>query len=176
MNIVDFVILGVLVIFAYKSYRKGFTGEIFSLLAILLALFVASKLYTPLSAYLLSISESKTLSDVISFAILFIVVNFAVNRLGEWFKYLLDRLYLDWLNSLLGGVVGFAKGFLLVGVILLILQYLSFPFANKQFNKSLTSPHIILAFSKVFKFTVDAIPSDIKAKGKELAKEISPKK
>ncbi|GMT49862.1 MAG: hypothetical protein IEMM0008_1401 [bacterium] len=174
MNIVDFVILGVLIIFTYKSYRRGFTGEIFSLVAILLALFVAFKLYTPLSVYLSGISESKTISEVISFAILFIAVNFAVNRLGEWLQYLLDRLYLNWLDSLLGGVVGFTKGFLLVGVTLLILQYL--PFANKQFSNSFISPHLILAFNRVFKFTVDSIPSDIKAKGKELAKEINSKK
>ncbi len=174
MNIVDFVILGVLAIFIYKSYRKGFTGEIFSLMAILLALFVAFKLYTPLSVYLLGISESKTISEVISFAILFIAVNFAVNRLGEWLQYLLDRLYLNWLNSLLGGVVGFTKGFLLVGVILFILQY--FPFASKQFSNSLISPHVSLAFKRVFKYTVDAIPSDIKEKGKDLAKEINSKK
>ncbi len=173
MNLIDLIIIAGVLIFVYRDYRKGFTGVIFSLLAIIIALYGAFKLYPLFSEIIQKIIESKELSTVISFVLIFIVLNFTVNRLGEYFAKLLEKLYLNWLNGLLGGVIGLIKGFLLIGVILTLIGVLNYPALSKPMKESRVSPYIISLFNKTFYHIAGAIPFDMKEKVIEYYKKFS---
>jgi len=167
MNVIDLGIIILLFVFVYKDYRKGFTGVLFSLLAIIAGLYLATKLYGLLSPYVGTVIDSKQVSDIVAFVFIFIIINFGINRLGEQFKELLEKLYLNWVNRLLGGGVGFAKGFLLVGAFLMMATYLSIAPVEKELKKSKVAPYVKSSFGKLFWIAADVIPNDIKEKGKD---------
>ena len=173
MNIIDIAILVVLLIFIMKDFRKGFTEVVFSLLALIAGLYLATKFYQTVSPYFRKITDSQQLSDILAFIVLFVAINFAINKIGVLFKELLEKLYLGWVNKTLGGGIGFVKGFLLAGTILMIVSYLSIPGINKEMGKSKISPHLLSMYGKVFQFALEAIPDNIKKKGSEYVKEIA---
>ena len=173
MNIIDIAILVVMLVFILKDFRKGFTEVVFSLLALISGLYLASKFYLTISPYVKKLTDSQQLSDIIAFIILFVAINFAINKIGVLFKELLEKLYLGWVNKTLGGGVGFLKGFLLAGTILMIVSYLSIPSINKEMSQSKVSPYLLSMYSKVFQFALKAIPDDLKKKGSDYVKEIA---
>lgn len=183
MNIVDIIIITVICVFAYKNYKKGFTEVVFGLLAILAGLYLAFSYYPLLSEKTKSFLENNTLREVLSFALIFISVNFLVHWVGDFIKKLLEKLYLGWLNRGLGMAVGMAKGFLIMGLIVLGLtsvigQMKDLPFAKEQtriaedqMKTSLVTPYMLKGIDYVFNEASDAIPKDMKDKGKEIISE-----
>ncbi len=167
MNIVDIAISVLILLFFISGYRKGFTGALFSLLSIITGVISAYLLYKPFSDYLVKVIKSPGVANVISFVIIFIIVNFVVNKLGDYLSVLMKKLYLGWLNSIAGGAIGFAKGFILIGITVFLLNHLDFPLATKEFNESILVPHILYGFNLVFNFAMDSIPTSVRDKAKD---------
>ncbi|MDH4129813.1 MAG: CvpA family protein [Spirochaetota bacterium] len=164
MNIIDLVIIGFILLFMYKSYRKGFTKDVFSLVALFSALFLAFKFYYYISSHLNKIIKSEDISNIISIIIIFIIVNYIVNRIGDLFNNVINKLRLNWVNGFLGACIGLLKGFLLVGVVLMFLAHIGFSISKKHVKSSKVKPFVELYFGKIFKIAKTKIPDNIKVR------------
>lgn len=124
MNFLDIIIAIVLIIFALNGLKNGLIREAFAFVAFFVGIFGAIKL-TDYVGNMISevIDVDPEWSSVISFIIVFVGLALFINWLGEMMADLIEKLYLGIFDKIGGVVFGAAKGFLLVGVSILLLDF-----------------------------------------------------
>ncbi len=129
MNYIDIILLLFLLYGAYKGFREGLIIEIATLVGLFLGVYAAIK-YSYYTEDLLKdfFDLSTKYISYIALAITFIVVIVAVYILGKILTKFIDVLSFGLLNKLLGTVLGIAKYFIIVGVLLLIVDALNSKF------------------------------------------------
>ena len=131
---IDYLILGIVGLSSIISLVRGFVKEAFSLVIWFCAFFVARFYYQDIAAYLQNFDafsaafSEQLVKNGIAIALLFI----ATLILGALLNYILGQLVtktgLSGTDRLLGVCFGFARGVLVVCVLLLFLQlFTSFP-------------------------------------------------
>lgn len=124
MNYLDIIIAIVLIIFAIDGMKNGIIREAFSLAAFLGGIYGAMKLSDLVGDWLGNIIEvSPEWMSVISFIVVFIALALIINMIGNLLANLIDSLNLGFVDKIGGIIFGIAKGFLLVGVIILLLNF-----------------------------------------------------
>ena len=124
MNYLDIIIAILLILFAIGGFRNGIIREAFSLVAFAVGIYGAMKLSDMVGKWLGNIiNVSQEWMSVISFIIVFIALAFLVNWLGGLLAKLIESLNLGFVDKLGGIVFGALKGFLLVGVCILLLDF-----------------------------------------------------
>lgn len=139
MNYLDILLLLPLLYGAYKGFSRGFVIEVATLLGLILGVYVAIKFsdYTEnILRDFLDIS-SKYLS-YIALGVTFLLVVVAIYLLGKMLTKLVDIVSLGLVNKLLGTVLGIAKSFVILCIILLIVDALDdkFQFMNKEVKEN----------------------------------------
>lgn len=139
MNYLDILLLLPLLYGAYKGFSRGFVIEVATLLGLILGVYVAIKFsdYTEnILRDFLDIS-SKYLS-YIALSVTFLLVVVAIYLLGKMLTKLVDIVSLGLVNKLLGTVLGIAKSFVILCIILLIADSLDdkFQFMNKEVKEN----------------------------------------
>lgn len=152
---IDFVILGIIGLSALISLIRGFVSEAFSLLAWVLAAWVAWSFFRDLALHL----DWFTVPSVqlgASFLILFIatlmlgaLVNFLVGQL-------VDKTGLSGTDRMIGVLFGAARGALLVAVLVLLAGLTPFP--NDPWWKE---SHLIVYFQDLALWLKSLLPADI---------------
>ena len=124
MNYLDIIIAIILILFAIGGLRNGIIREAFSLVAFLGGIYGAFKLSDYVGKWLGEIIDvSPEWMSVISFIIVFIALALLINWLGNWLAQLVESISLGFIDKIGGIVFGIAKGFLLVGVLILLLDF-----------------------------------------------------
>ncbi|MBO4574724.1 MAG: CvpA family protein [Bacteroidales bacterium] len=125
MNYLDIIIAIILILFAIGGFRNGIIREAFSLVAFLGGIYGALKLSAWAGQGIGKVIDvSPEWMSVISFMVVFIGLAIIINWLGNLLARLIDSLNLGFIDKIGGIVFGIAKGFLLVGVLILLLDYL----------------------------------------------------
>lgn len=135
VNYIDILLLLPLLYGAYKGFSRGLIIEIATLLGLILGIYIAIKFsgYTEnILRDFLDIS-SKYLS-YIALSITFLIVVIVIYLLGKMLTRLVDVLSLGLFNKILGTVLGIAKSFIVICVILWIVDALDdkFQFIDKE--------------------------------------------
>ena len=124
MNYLDIIIGIILIIFALSGLKNGIIREAFSLLAFLFGIYGAMKLSDYVGKWLGDIiNVSQEWMSVISFILVFIALALLINWLGGLISDLVASMSLGFIDKLGGFVFGVAQGFLLVGVLILLLDF-----------------------------------------------------
>lgn len=124
MNYLDIIIGIILIIFALGGLKNGIIREAFSLLAFIAGIYGAMKLSDYVGKWLGEIiNVDPEWMSVISFIIVFIALALLINWLGGLLSDFVASLSLGFFDKLGGFVFGIAKGFLLVGVLILLLDF-----------------------------------------------------
>lgn len=125
VNYIDIILLLPLLYGIYKGFSKGLIIEIATLAGLILGVYVAIKFSGYTENFLRDFLNltSKYLS-YIALAVTFLLVVIAVFLLGKMLTRLIDFLSLGLLNKLLGSVLGAAKYFIILCVVLLIIDAL----------------------------------------------------
>lgn len=139
MNYLDILLLLPLLYGAYKGFSRGFVIEVATLLGLILGVYIAIKFsdYTEnILRDFLDIS-SKYLS-YIALSVTFLLVVVVIYLLGKMLTKLVDIVSLGLVNKLLGTVLGIAKSFVILCIILLIVDALDdkFQFMNKEVKEN----------------------------------------
>jgi membrane protein required for colicin V production len=123
MNYIDMFVLVLLIYAFYRGITRGLIMQVSSLAALVAGIFGALKLSGITARYLsdhwnfnheyLYIS-----SLVISFTLVFILVNFVGNLLDKW----VETAHLSFLNKMLGALFNVCKVMLIAGIILLLID------------------------------------------------------
>ena len=178
MNYLDIGILGFTVVWTYRSYKKGFIQEVSSILGIILGLYGGFKLYEQLGEQLkiwlggVEGGIEGGIENIIGFVMIFIAIHIGVNWIGRYMQEVLIKIYLGWVNSILGIVLGLSKSFLILGIILWILNYLDIKGIRNILEASELRGYVVKAFGNGLELIIDNIPADLKDTGKEFSKKL----
>ena len=124
MNYLDIIIGIILIIFALGGLKNGIIREAFSLAAFICGIYGAMKLSDYVGKWLGEIiNVSQEWMQVISFIVVFIALALLINWLGNLLADLISSLSLGFVDKIGGFVFGIAKGFLLIGVLILLLDF-----------------------------------------------------
>ena len=144
MTAFDFVVLGVVVLSTLFGFARGFMRVVVSLAAWVVALVLAIQLATPLGAMLPEFGASPTARYVAAFVLIVIAVLLAGALLG-WLLYRLVRaIGLGFLDRLLGGVVGVARGVLIAVIGVLVAGLTGLP-QQVWWQNALFAPPLVAA-------------------------------
>ena len=122
MNQVDIAILIVIGISSAFGLWRGFVKEVLSLLSWVAALVVARLYSEPVAGMLVNLIDSSSIRYVTAFCLLFVVVIMTGTLVNHFMAKVLSITGLKFLDKMLGAVFGFARGTVIVLVILFILN------------------------------------------------------
>lgn len=137
MQYFDAAVAVVLAVFFLNGIRKGFFHEIFGLVGVLAGVLLGILLAGPLTMWLTGRYESlpATGIHIASFTTLFAAGYLGAHFLANLFKSLSEKLLLNWLNRLLGGVVGALKGVLVVSMLTMFASFLPLQKSLSDYQK-----------------------------------------
>ena len=134
MNIVDYIIIAVLIIFFLKGFKVGIIGSLGWLIGFAVGVWAAGKYVQPVTVWLDQWLHNPALSAVVGFVGVVLVVMVIV---GVFF-WIANKIvnfvpFVGLVNRLLGGVLGIIEGALLIGLALWFI--LALPL-NNQYSES----------------------------------------
>ncbi|OHD57122.1 MAG: hypothetical protein A2Y33_09360 [Spirochaetes bacterium GWF1_51_8] len=121
MNPIDIAVFVILIAGFIWGFSKGFIYMIFSLLAIIAGVFASGKLAPLIMPYIFGDQPSQV-GYIVIFIVVFIVIYFIVKKLTYLILDVVEFLELEWLDSLLGGVIGLAQFLIIAGVLVNLAQ------------------------------------------------------
>lgn len=150
MNYIDILLLLPLLYGAYRGFSKGMLVEIATLLGLVLGVYIAIKFSAYTEGFLRDFVDiSSRYLSYIALAITFLLVLVVTYLLGKMLTHLVDVMSLGLVNKLLGTVLGVAKYFVALCVLLLIVDALNdkFHFLSQEIQQKslLFSPFLNFA-------------------------------
>ena len=136
MNITppDILFSLILLYFTINGLLKGLIKEITGLVSLFISCYIASeyhgKLYSLINTYLIS---DDNYSQIIAFFIIFFTAIIIIKILSSLIQGFFEFVYLGWLNKLLGALLGFIKGLIIISIIIFCLG--AMPFDEKTINQ-----------------------------------------
>ena len=124
MQTIDVIICVLLVIGLISGLRDGLVKQIAGLAGLIGGLLLGRMFYTPVGEWLATaFGMSEEASRVVAFIVMLLVVPLLFSLLGWLVEKLLRAVSLNWVNRLLGGIVGILKFALLAGVIITGIEF-----------------------------------------------------
>ena len=127
MTAFDFVVIAVVALSGLFGFARGFVRVVMSLLALVFAFILAIQLAAPVGAVLPDFGETPATRYIFAFALIAIAVLIVGALLGWSLFRLVRAIGLGFLDRLLGGVVGVARGVVLVVIGVVIAGATSLP-------------------------------------------------
>ena len=122
VTLLDIIISAVLLYFAVSGYRRGFIKQVSVLFGLLVAVLFALEFYQGLEALLRPYLQfSEPVIQVISFAIILVLVNVLVQVVANGIKNLMDIVFLDPVDRIAGSGLGLIKGGIIVYLVVVLL-------------------------------------------------------
>lgn len=130
-----FLILAVF--FIIKGYKVGFIKQIAAITAIILGLYIAADQYIILAEFLhKKVNFNIKLLELISFAIILLIVNIIVSYIGNFLTEMLDLIFLSLVDHFGGAILGLIKGILIMYLVLLLSSNIPVEPIEKQLEES----------------------------------------
>lgn len=173
-SIFDLIIIAITIILGLKGLFRGFIKEVFGIIGIVGAIFVASRISQEtgeLLAHVLNLENSATIK-LIGFIVALIAVWLVVYSAGVVISKIFSASGLGAIDRILGFVFGALKIFLIFSVIAYALyQVQSFKkVIDEKFENSAVMPHLLSVGSYIIKLDTTAIIDTID-KGVQSVKE-----
>tara|TARA_Y100001934_G_scaffold21300_1_gene24130 strand:- start:115 stop:804 length:690 start_codon:yes stop_codon:yes gene_type:complete len=143
MTTFDIVIYSILGLSFLVSLSRGFIKELFSFLCYLGSFLMAIKYQGSLSQLLMETISSGPIAKVVAFSTIYILSAIIISLMGKVIKgMLMSGPKMSAIDRLMGGVVGFAKGTIIVIAVIFPLQF--FPEISKKVTRdSKTIPYLV---------------------------------
>lgn len=132
------------VVLAFSTFAaavKGFTAEVLALAGMLLGLILAFLLYPPLALGLTRAGMPASLASLASFLGIFLSVLILSSSVGVLAGRFFRKIYLGWLDRLLGAGFGLIRGALIVAVV--FLAFAVFPVSGEPLSASRLAPWVL---------------------------------
>lgn len=168
MNILDLIIIMTLLISVIYSLIRGFVKEIFSLLSIIVGIFVSIKFYHLFSIPIDRLINRPNISKVAGFFLCFIIVSLGISLAGSLIRRLLKTANIFWMDRLIGAGFGIVKGVLIWSTILIFL-IIFLPPETQFLEASKTAPYIMPISIAISRLTSKKLKEDFDKKLKKYA-------
>ena len=149
-NAFDIVLAVLLLLFVVRGLVRGLIKELAGFIGLLLGFFTAARYYPFLAPYAAKVLDDTTSINVLSYILVFMGVLIVVKLFAIAIEKFMSVTSIGWLNHLLGGGIGAAKGTLLCIVAVTLVTYLIGD--EPTLKESLLAPHFdeIAAWGKKF--------------------------
>ncbi|MBN2206340.1 MAG: CvpA family protein [Candidatus Aminicenantes bacterium] len=159
-NWIDIVLVVILAVTVVLGLIKGSVRSLLGIAAVILGLILASQAYGAAARLVRPVITSALWANLVGFLLVFLAVQLAGWAVG----FLISKVLkgpLRFMDHVLGGLVGFAKGVLICGVCVLAL--VAFPVDRKAVKTSQLAPFCY----RVARAAVLLVPDELKAQFKE---------
>lgn len=157
MNVLDLFILLPVAYFAYKGFTAGLIQEVFSIVGIVLAVFIAFAYMKPVSSYLEAFITNPDTATIVAGLILFIGTIAIVQTIAMLLRKFLELIRLNILNRLAGLCFGGLKAAIVVSGFLWLIAGFNLPAEETRAN-SLTYSYVIPLAPVTFDLVSAVIP------------------
>lgn len=140
MTVFDYAVLGIIGVSVLLSLLRGFVREFFGLAGWVGATYAAKTYAAALALQLPASIPNQTLRMIAAFVIIFLGILLIASLLSITLGELFRQTGMGWLDRGLGGLFGFARGLLIVGVLVLLGGMTSFPQDPRWRNAMLSAP------------------------------------
>jgi len=127
LNFVDYILIAIVGLSMILSVWRGFVREVISLIGLVAAFLIASRLSGRTGDYLGQWINNGTVSDIAGFVLIFVVVMIVVGLLGSIIRHLVDMAALTATDRTLGIFFGAARGMGLIALCFLVYTSYSKP-------------------------------------------------
>lgn len=157
MNLFDLLILVTLLIATLIGAWRGFVREVLSVLTWILAFVLAWIFAGSVSTLFAGFLNEPVLRHVLAFALIFVMI-FALGMVATWLihKFIPPKRILHFANMALGGLVGVARGAVIVIILFLFAGLTSIPQQSWWVGAAFTP-----FFERAAVYVSSYIPSDI---------------
>lgn len=150
MNFLDIILICIIALFILRGFFRGLVQEVLSLIAVVLAIYLASRFDDVLSPHLKLYIESDITVSALSYFLIFIGTLVVVWLLTKLIRSVLEISLLGWIDRTLGGVFGLLEGALICLVGLMFLQ--TFAPGSDILNESSIAPRAQHLVSKMSEY------------------------
>lgn len=161
MNVLDWVIAGVLALSVIEAAAQGFAFELFSLCGTVFGYLLAAWEYPVAARYLEPYVKSELVASGAAFLLIFVGVVVLAGVAGRIVRWATASVGLKWFDRLLGGVFGFLRG--TVVVMVLVMAMASFLPSSTALAKSWLAQYFLVAG----RAAIYAGPGELKQKFRE---------
>ena len=127
----DIIISSIILYFTITGFRHGFIYEISKIVSMIGGFVFAHKFYLDIMPFGEPYIQNDNVLLIISYLSIFVIVVITINLIANFLTKFFDILLLGWLNRLIGSLLGFIKGILIICVIILVLQIIPNPMRDK---------------------------------------------
>ena len=123
MNVLDIILLICFIPAIITGLRKGFIAQVISIVSIILGIWMSFRFSALVSGWLGKwIEAPENILQIISFAVILILVILALAALGRLLEATIKIILLGWLNKLLGVVFAILKYAIILGLLLMLFD------------------------------------------------------
>ncbi|MFA5721174.1 MAG: CvpA family protein [Aliarcobacter sp.] len=173
----DIVIILITLFLGLKGLFKGFIKEVFGLLGIVGAIFIASRISLEVGNVVASVLniENESTIKLLGFIISVIAIWFVIYSLGIIVSKIFSASGLGIFDRVLGFVFGAAKVFLIFSIIAYAINSIdSFKKSiDENFSNSIVIPHLISVGSYIMKLDTNSIKEQLNEGTKEIQEDVS---
>lgn len=127
MTTFDYIVLAIIGLSVLMSIMRGFIREFIALLSWVVAFFVAREYSLQLLPMLPQDIPTETLKTLAAFLIVFLATLLLCSLLGIALSQLIKKIGLGWVDRAIGGVFGFVRGVIVVGIMVLLAGFTTIP-------------------------------------------------
>ena len=169
MNPFDILIIVILGYSLVRGLFRGLVKELSSIIGVLGGFYAAFTYYKLFTGLLSGLIKNTAYLNILSFLIVFCTVLILVSVLGVIIKYLLNIVFLGWIDRIGGFSFGIIKGVLIVAIIFITLTAF-LPKGSAFLKNSVLAPHVSWISDKMAKVISEEMKQDFMAKSEELKK------
>ena len=148
MNILDYIILGLIAFFVVKGIFRGFFREISSLAGIIFGIWIGNHYYLQMANLLKAYIPLEKSLSLISFLLLFIMVVIVFNLSGMLLHHFFKKLFIAWVDRGLGFGLALIKG-IIISYLLIVLLIFFIPSKSPLIAKSTTARMVIVTYQSM---------------------------
>ncbi len=140
--VIDIIILLLLVLAVFNGIRKGFVAQVVAIVALILGVWLSCRFGALVGGWTAEkFHSSVQLMNCIAFALIFFIVISLLTLLGRLIEKTFKLLLLGWLNRLLGIIFALCKFFIIIGLCVLLVNFLNNEFGFPS-NETLAKSHL----------------------------------
>ena len=156
MTVVDYLLIAIVCVSVIISIFRGFVKEALSLASLIIAIWAAAQFGAQMGDLIGGSIESETLRAWLGRAVLLVGILFAGGILSWLVSELLDSTGLSGTNRAVGMIFGLARGIILAGVFVLLLDFAGFA-ESSWWKESKLIPYVSPVAVVVSDLTEDGI-------------------
>jgi membrane protein required for colicin V production len=127
MTAFDYIVLGIVFISALLSITRGLVREVVSLLAWVIAFFVASRYSVDIEPFLSALIQDESIRMLVAFTVTFFVVLLLAMSGAMLMSKLVRSVGLGLVDRMFGAIFGFARGLVIVLFLVLAAGFTLLP-------------------------------------------------